>query len=453
MTGTDAVPETAVEMGVALRDGRTTATALATRSLERIGGLDPVVNAFVRVDADGALAAARRADAELAAGVDRGPLHGIPIAVKDIFDIEGTPTGSGTASTFATAGAASDAEVVGTLRTAGAVIVGKTTMHEFAYGATGDRSAQGASRNPHDPARMSGGSSGGSAVAVAAGMVPLALGTDTAGSVRVPAALCGVVGFKPAFDDLSTEGVHPLAPSLDHVGVFARTAADARLLYESLRGRRATLSPASAAEILWVAPEVFVPADPRVADVARAALSRAGAVVREDAAAALALRGRELFPVFTTLQSAEAYRVHAHHLDADESLIDAEVVARLRAGGAVGAADYARAEEDRERFRLVVDGLFESADVIAMPTVAATAPLIDQRTLRLAGEDVEVRATLLALTSPWNLTRTPALSVPAGLVDGLPVGVQLIARPGREALLFALAAAVEQHDPRTPEER
>ena len=435
--------ETAEAMSRALRAGDITAAALLSRSLERIRKNNGRLNAFVLVDTAGATTAALEADVELAAGVDRGPLHGVPIAVKDIFDVRGLPTGCGTAADFGIPRAHADADVVKALREAGAVIVGKTTMHEFAYGATGDRSAQGPSRNPVDPARMSGGSSGGSAVAVASGMVPLALGTDTAGSVRVPAALCGVVGLKPTLDELSTDGVFPLAPSLDHVGLFARTPRDARALYRALRPRvDESAAPASANGVAWVSPEVFVRTDPRVTATAYNAVAGSGLHIREcDALDGLQLRS-ELFALFSTIQSHEAYRVHANHLETDAHLIDAEVLARLRAGEQVSAAAYDSAIAGRARFCDLVDRLLGEADVIALPTVPVAAPLIGERALQVAGEALEVRATLLALTSPWNLAGVPALSVPAGTVDDLPVGVQLVTRPGKEDLLFDVARAI-----------
>ncbi|MGW4799748.1 amidase, partial [Nonomuraea sp. NPDC004297] len=192
-----------------LRDGRVTSVVLVERALGAVAALDPALNAFVTVDAAGALAAARRADEELAAGADRGPLHGLPVAVKDLIMVAGLPATMGSRH-FANHVPGSDAVCVTRLREAGAVILGKTTTHEFAYGPTGDRSANGPSRNPRDPARMSGGSSGGSAAAVAAGIVPLAIGTDTGGSVRIPAALCGIAGFKPAYGAIPAGGVFPL---------------------------------------------------------------------------------------------------------------------------------------------------------------------------------------------------------------------------------------------------
>ena len=236
-THTHAAP-TISALAHALRRGAASATELAEQTLRRIRHSDPALNAFALVDEDGARKAARTADEEIAAGIDRGPLHGVPVAVKDLIDMAGLPTTCGSATSFGATAAAGDAEIVERLRACGAVIVGKTTLHEFAYGATGDRSVHGASRNPHDPGRISGGSSGGSAVAVAAGMVPLSVGTDTAGSVRVPAALCGVVGLKPAYDALPTRGVHPLAPTLDHVGLFARTVRDAALADAAMTGAR-----------------------------------------------------------------------------------------------------------------------------------------------------------------------------------------------------------------------
>ena len=197
---------TAIATGHAIRTHQTSSVQTTADALGRIRDADPALGAFVLVDDAGAGASAAVADRDLAAGLDHGPLQGIPVAVKDIVDMAGLPTSCGSSTSFGTERAEADADVVAELHRSAAVLVGKTTLHEFAYGATGDRSAHGPSRNPHDPTRVSGGSSGGSAVAVAAGMVPLSLGTDTAGSVRVPAALCGIVGFKPAFDALSTKG-------------------------------------------------------------------------------------------------------------------------------------------------------------------------------------------------------------------------------------------------------
>lgn len=447
MTNTITTPATITDLGAALRERRTTAVRLARAALRRIERRNPVVNAFALVDREGALAAAERADAERADGIDRGPLHGVPVAVKDLIDMAGLATTGGSASSFGTARATEDAQIVTRLRRSGAVIVGKTTLHEFAYGATGDRSVHGPSRNPADPDHMSGGSSGGSAVAVADGMVPLAIGTDTAGSVRVPAALCGVVGFKPAYDALPTGGVYPLAPTLDHVGLFTTTGHDALLAYRALTG--ATARPtARTDDVAWISPEELAPTDPRVARIAHDALIGSGANVYP-------VSGQlgdttDLFRTFSALQGHEAFAVHKSHLSGEESLVDPDVLARLRAGQSVTAERYAAAEDARRKFRDLVLRLLERHPVLALPTVPVVAPRLGQRTVRAGGATVETRAALLSLTSPWNLAGVPALSVPSGRVDGLPVGVQLVTAAGGEEWLFELATRIEGGGGRTP---
>ncbi|MFG1820346.1 amidase [Kribbella sp. NPDC049174] len=434
---------TAAELGRALRSRDISASELAETALRRTHELNPTVNAFALVDDDGARAAARVVDEQLAAGIDLGPLHGIPVAVKDLIDMAGLPTSCGSATSFG-ATASADAEVVRRLRDAGAVIIGKTTLHEFAYGATGDRSVHGASRNPSDPSRMSGGSSGGSAVAVAAGMVPLALGTDTAGSVRVPAALCGVVGFKPAYDVVPSAGVYPLAPTLDHVGLFAATSEDALIGYQAVSDRPA-MSPSGRGDRLavgWIPPGAIAVTDPRVEDETRRLVTRAGFAVD-------VVRGfpkwerRPLFEVFSALQGKEAFRVHEHHLAADHDLIDPEVRARLHKGGDVSDRLYAQADEARHELAVMVDELLATYDVLALPTVPIVAPAVGARRVSVGGAELEVREALLSLTCLWNMTGSPAISVPAGRLDGLPIAVQLVSAPGNEHLLFAAARQLE----------
>lgn len=430
-------------LGRMLRTGEATAEDLVEKSLETIDETNPTLNAFISVDADGARRAARRADAELADGLDRGPLHGIPVAVKDLIDIDGLHTTCGSASSFG-ATATEDAEVVKRLRDCGAVIVGKTTLHEFAYGATGDRSVHGASRNPRDPSRMSGGSSGGSAAAVAAGMVPLAIGTDTAGSVRVPAALCGIVGLKPAYDTIPTKGVYPLAPSLDHVGLFATTVEDVHIGYEALsdlpmNGARRE-SPLA---LGWIPPRNIAVTDPRIGELVLDLLNRSELAVESVPEFPRGHGAQTWFEAFSTLQSSEAFRVHEHHLDHDRDLIDPEVLARLYAGQQVTSTRYVQAEQARRELRATVSGLLQTYDVLVLPTVPIVAPPVGARSVRVAKHDLEVRSTLLSLTSPWNLTGMPAVGVPAGLVDDLPVAIQVLAAPGREHTLFAAARVLE----------
>lgn len=335
------------EVAKALRTGAVTSRQLVEQCTQHALKLNPLLNCFVSVDEEGARSAAKILDDEMQAGVDRSPLHGIPVAIKDIIDVAGQVTTSGSAL-FQNRVAEADAACVARLRAAGALLVGKTVLHEFAYGITGDRSFHGPSRNPHDPERISGGSSGGSAVAVAAGIVPLALGTDTAGSVRVPAALCGVVGFKPVYGAIPTDGVHPLAPSLDHVGLFAKSAADAELAYEVLADQ--SPPPDGANENLrlgWVVPSVFGPIE---------------ATIERDLRHVLALCGFEPFPVtieeapdlfamLTGIQSHEAYLVHSDDLRSGATRIDDEVLQRLQAGASISASQYRRALHSRDRFR------------------------------------------------------------------------------------------------------
>ncbi len=435
---------TIVELAQALRTRETSATELVEQSLRRAHELNPTLNAFVLIDEEGARTAAQTADEELAAGVDRGPLHGIPVAVKDLIDMAGLPTTCGSATSFGST-ATDDADIVKRLRHCGAVIVGKTTLHEFAYGATGDRSVHGPSRNPRDPSRMSGGSSGGSAVAVASGIVPLALGTDTAGSVRVPAALCGAVGLKPAYDALPSKGVYPLAPTLDHVGVFAVTIMDAHIGYDALSDRPTGILLDNPAQLSvgWIPPNDIAATDPRIEVLTRDLVGQAGFTL----ATVQGFPGRQceqsLFDVFSTLQGSEAFRVHQHHLERDRDLIDPEVLARLNHGQEISTTLYAQANEARNDLRMTVNELLSVHDVLAMPSVPIVAPPVDARSVMVADTNLEVRTALLSLTYPWNMAGVPAMSVPAGEIEGLPASLQLVTAPGNEHLMFAAAQAIQ----------
>ncbi|MEU8797954.1 amidase [Spirillospora sp. NPDC048819] len=415
---------TLADIGRGLRAGDESATGLVARALESV---DPDLNAFVTLDPEGAEAAARWADEELASGVDRGPLHGVPVAVKDIIDVAGLPTGMGSAH-FDGNVAETDAVCVTMLRDAGAVIVGKTGTHEFAYGGTGDVSVNGPVRNPRDRERMSGGSSSGSGVAVAAGVVPLALGTDTGGSVRIPAAFCGIAGFKPAYGAIPTQGVFPLSPSFDHVGVLAGSAADCRIAYHALTGpAEAVPSPvdesAPHGRVAWIeASEI----DPDVERTVRALFPDAPSE-RIDLL--------EIRRVFRAIQDSEAYDVHAERVAEAPGLYQAPTLERLKNAGRTSGWRYLRAVRDRERFAREVAGLLDRYDFLAMPTLPITAPKIGE----IEGPLGPHVSTLVSLTCAWNVLGLPALSVPAGTVNGLPVGAQLITRPGAETLLFDAA--------------
>ncbi|WP_354671538.1 amidase [Streptomyces sp. SRF1] len=411
-----------------------TAVEQVELALTAIAEQNHIYDAFVHVDAAGARTAAQALDGQ----TTRGPLHGLPIAVKDIIDVAGMPCDCGAPALVGHL-PERDASVVAKLRSLGAVIVGKTATHQLAYGPTGDRTGGAPVRNPHDPSRMSGGSSAGSAAAVAAGMVPLALGTDTGGSVRVPAALCGVVGYKPSFGALSTHGVFPLAPSLDHVGFLAdsvsRCAAAASAL--SIAPGPFTVAPKS---IRWLEPNDFTLTDSSVIRTTRAELDRFPARI-EHAHAAWA---HELHTAFRTVQGWEAYSGHAERVRQAATFFDPEVLQRLLQAGRITAAAVARARTERAEALARLDEIFADADLLAMPTTAVSAPVLDSRTVAIGTSHSPVREALLAFTCPWNLLGLPALSLPAGTVDGLPVGLQLVARPGADTLLLTAALTAER---------
>ncbi|MDA3627280.1 amidase [Saccharopolyspora sp. WRP15-2] len=430
---------TITELADQLRAGETSAVELTRAALHAIEQFDSELNAFVTVDREGAVQAAEKADAELAEGQDRGPLHGIPVAVKDIIEVAGLPTTMGSAH-FADHVSTSDAECVHRLRAGGAVLVGKTTTHEFAFGPTGDSAHNGPSRNPHDPTRITGGSSGGSGAAVAAGMVPLALGTDTGGSVRIPAALCGVVGFKPAYGAIPTGGVFPLSQSLDHVGVLARTPQDCRTGYRVLAGLRDAPSRerGDIANIGWIDPNSLHPTDPEVTRIARAALETSGIPVQD-----LGIRDPEVVHRgFLGIQYSEAYANHAERVADNPELFTDDVLGRLRESARTAGWQHVRALAARDRWRSDVDELLSGVDLLAMPTTCVVATEIDRREITVDGADVNVRGALIGLTKPWNLAGSPAVSILAGAIGGLPVGLQLIGRPGAEDVLLAAATRI-----------
>ncbi|TMR11568.1 amidase [Nonomuraea turkmeniaca] len=426
-----------------LRRGRATSAELTESALDAIAAHNPALNAFVTVDAEGAMAAARRADEELAGGADRGPLHGVPVAVKDLIMIAGLRVTMGSRH-FAGHVPEADAGCVALLRESGAVIVGTTTTHEFAYGPTGDRSAAGPARNPWNPERMTGGSSAGSGAAVAAGLVPLALGTDTGGSVRIPAALCGVAGFKPAYGAIPADGVFPLSGTLDHVGVLAGSAEDCLLAYSCLtRPLGGGAEDLGRVRVAWLDPAGLFPGDPRVVRAVHAAAGPLKEVRLPEGVAAT------LRETYTTIQSCETVAVHADRLAAAPELFDPEVLERLRVAAEVPGWRYVRAMDARAALADAVGALFDHHDVLALPTVPIIAPPLGLRETEIDGRPVAVRAALLAMTSPWNVLGLPALTIPAGTVDGLPVGLQLVARPGQEPSIFEAARTIRPAGTRT----
>ncbi len=434
------MPASLADLGRQLRTGLDP-VELLERTLAAIEAAQPVLNAFVTVDAEGARAAAEHARAELASGVDRGELHGVPVAVKDIIDTAGLRTTMGSRH-FATHVPERDATVVARLRAAGAVIVGKTTTHEFAYGPTGDLAANGPAGNPHDPTRMAGGSSAGSAAAVAAGLVPLALGTDTGGSVRIPAALCGVVGVRPTFGRIPTTGVFPLSWSLDSVGPLAGSVADVAVGFRCLTGtREGPARPAPALRLGVPGDAWFARVDGRVAAAVDALIERlvaAGAT----AVPVPVPDAEELTRIYRTVQSAEAVSIHLDRINHAPELFEPETYARLCTAAQVPAWDYARSLRRLGELRAQAVARLAGLDLLILPTVPILAPPIGARDIDVGGGWTTPRDALLAFTAPWSVLGLPAVSVP--LAAELPVGAQLVGLPGADEELLAAAAVVER---------
>ena len=448
-----AKPQTIVELGRAIAAGQTTAERATQECLQAIGALNVSLNAFIRVLADDALAEARQADINTAAGRSDGPLHGVPISLKDLIDMRGVPT---TAASRVREGhvAAADATVVTRLRQAGAVIVGKTNLHEFALGTTNEDSAFGPARHPLDPTRFPGGSSGGSAASVLAGMAYASIGSDTGGSIRIPSAACGLVGFKPTLGAVPTDGVVPLSTTMDHLGPICRTVADAQLLFDVLRGAP-TSGPAEAGHVrpreargirLGLLREYFM-----------ALLDSAVAAVFDDACRRLRRAGVEIVeisiphaddiaPIYLHIVLSEAAAYHAVTLEERADAYTPNVRLRLDTGRYILAEDYVRALRGRAILRSEVDAALTSVDGLLLPALAIPAPKIGAETVRIDGAEQPVRNVMLRLTQLFNITGHPAITVPCGSTsDGLPVGAQMVAPIGADAALLSIAGVLEPH--------
>ena len=436
---------TIASLGAQLRRREITSLAITDRCLQRVADDDPRLNAFILVMADEARAEARMADAELARGVDRGPLHGLPISIKDLLDVRGTPT---TAASRVREGhvAGHDATVVARLREAGAVLIGKTNLHEFAFGTTNEESAFGPSRNPHDVRRSPGGSSGGSAASVAAGMALASIGTDTGGSIRIPAAACGIVGFKPPFGELSTGGVVPLSASLDHVGPLARCVTDAWSIYRILAGdhRPGPLGSAHLPDLrLGVLREYFcelLDDDVRAQfDEALDRLRAAGAHFEN----AKIPHAADIPPVYMTIVFSDAAAYHASTLEAVPERYSDGVRLRLEVGRYLPAEDLSRALKGREILRREVDAALSGFDVLVLPTLTIPAPELGAQSVHIGSVTAPVRSLMLRNTQLFNVTGHPAISLPCGATGaGLPCGLQLVGM--RSEALLQVAFACEQ---------
>ena len=434
------------EFGRKLRAREMTSAQAVEECLRRIEADNPRLNAFIAVMADEAMRQAREADQELAAGNDRGPLHGVPISIKDLLDIKGMPT---TAASRVREGhvAAHDAPAITLLRQAGAVFIGKTNLHEFAFGTTGEDSAFGAAHNPHDPLRSPGGSSGGSAISVATGMALASVGSDTGGSIRIPAAACGTVGLKPTYGEVSTDGVVPLSRTLDHVGPLAASVADAYVVYRALvdnpssRPLAAALLPGLRLGVLRRYFCDVLDDEVRTAfDDSIDRLRAAGAEVRD-----VEIRhAKDVAPIYLHIVLTDAAAYHAATLDAFGDRYTPPVRLRLEMGRHIMGEDYIRALSGRAVLGREVDAALLDRDALLLPTMPIPAPLLGAASVRVGLVQEPVRNLMLRNTQLFNLTGHPAISVPAGrTATGLPCAVQLVGARMRTDALACVALACE----------
>lgn len=440
-----------------LRKKRLSPVELTEACLNRIERLNPVLNAFITVTAESALASAREAEAEIQRGRWRGPIHGVPIALKDLFDTAGVRTTAGSAL-YKDRVPAEDAEVVRRLKAAGAVILGKTNMHEFAYGGTSAVSYFGAVHNPWDLGRIAGGSSGGSAAAVAAELCYGALGSDTAASIRQPAAFCGIVGLKPTYGLVSTHGVIPLSWTFDHVGPLTRTVADAAIMLQTIAGydptdissRQMSIPNYSAALRTKVASLrvgvarqfFFADLDPDI----QAAVSEALRVLQKLTAGlrdvTLPASGQE--QLRAVVRAAEAYTYHADFVEKSPEAYQPETLLRVRAGMDVKAPAYIQGRREVDLARRTVGKVFETVDVIVTPTTAVPPPILAD-VARDVSTSMALGTRTIRNTSPFNVFGWPTISVPCGFTrSGVPIGLQLSGPSGEDAVVLRLANAYEQ---------
>ena len=433
-------------LAAALRARKVSSRELVIQSLREIERLNSKLNAFITVTGEAALAEASARDEELARGIDRGPLHGIPIAHKDLMRTKDVRTTAGS-KIFADYVPKRDAAIVTKLREAGAVSLGKTGLHELAYGITSNNPHYGAIHNPWDLKRIPGGSSGGSAAAVAAGILPFATGTDTGGSIRVPASFCGVVGLKPTFGRVNVSGVLPLGFSQDHVGPFTRTVRDTAIAFQAMVDDPTDYVPPADSDLTGLRvglPENFFMerADPEVEASIRAAFdtaAEAGAHIVEVRVPDMeALRSAAV-----TCLLVEAAATLRPFLDRRADF-GADVLAMLDQGKAIPAIDYIEAQRTRRRISREFAKLFDEVDCIFTPSTPMTAPKIGQVTLEIGGASEEVRAAATRFTRGMNALGLPAISIPCGFSrQGLPIGLQIIAAARQEDRLLHGAAAME----------
>ncbi len=444
----------AAEIASAVAGGKMTALAATDAALARIEQHDATLNSFTDVTADRARTKARAIDADIAAGRKVGPLAGVPFAVKNLFDVAGLSTRAGSKINRDLAPARRDATLIERMEAAGAVLVGALNMGEYAYDFTGENVHDGPSRNPHDTTRMSGGSSGGSGSAVGGALVPIALGSDTNGSIRVPSSFCGIFGLKPTYGRLSRARSFPFVASLDHLGPFARSATDLALAYDAMQGPDADDGACTTRGLEPTLPLIANPiSDLRIAiagghfqkNVFPEAVEAVSRVARALGATKVvdvpeASRARAAAYVITTTEGAS---LHLDRLRKRPNDFDPAVRDRLIAGAMVPAPLVDRAQKFRRWYRAQLADIFKSVDVLLAPATPCTAPKLGQVNFNLDGVELPVRANIGIHTQPISFIGLPVVAVPVPL-EPLPIGVQIICAPWREDIALRVAYALEK---------
>ncbi|GGI32515.1 amidase [Bradyrhizobium guangdongense] len=445
---------TAADIAKAVSGGKMSALDATEAALARIKQHDTILNSFTDVTADRARAKARAIDADIAAGKTVGPLAGVPFAVKNLFDVAGLPTRAGSKINRDLAPAKRDATLIERMELAGAVLVGALNMGEYAYDFTGENVHDGPSRNPHDTTRMTGGSSGGSGSAVGGALVPIALGSDTNGSIRVPSSFCGIFGLKPTYGRLSRARSFPFVASLDHLGPFARDVTDLALAYDAMQGPDTDDAACTTRGLEPTLPLIANPiSDLRIAiadghfqkNVFPEAVEAVSRVAKALGATKVvdvpeASRARAAAYVITTTEGAS---LHLDRLRKRPNDFDPAVRDRLIAGAMVPAALVDRAQKFRRWYRAQLAEIFKSVDVLIAPATPCTAPKLGQVNFNLDGVELPLRANIGIHTQPISFVGLPVVAVPVPL-EPLPIGVQIIAAPWREDIALRVAYALEK---------
>lgn len=443
---------TAAQIAQQVKTGERSARSIVEAALSQIASRKDL-NCFTTLLESSALAAAETLDRKLATGEIVGPLAGVPFAVKNLFDIAGTVTLAGSKINQSQPPATQDATAVARLKAADAILVGALNMDEYAYGFVTINHHYGVTPNPHDPTRISGGSSGGSAAAVAAGLVPLTLGSDTNGSIRVPASLCGVYGFKPTYGRFSRAGAYLFSSSLDHIGPFARSVKDIALAFNVIQGAdprdpictdRPPITPELSGDMSGIRVAIATDHFSRgmTAPVAQA-LDKVSSALRVTQTVTLPESARARAAAYL-ITASEGSQLHLPRLQTRLQDFDSATRDRFVAGALMPNSWYLQAQRFRRWYRDQVQEIFKTVDLIIAPTTPCPAPLIEQTTMELDGQIVPIRPHLGYYTQPLSFIGLPVLSVPIFLPGELPVGIQLIARPYEENTIFKAAVSLEK---------